>query len=66
MWICQVKVLEDSRPVLKRVTDSFLSTFFPTGYPYRLDIIGWIFFIVTSKKDALAYLLIFFFILQCE
>ncbi|CAO2818788.1 unnamed protein product [Amaranthus hypochondriacus] len=32
-----VKVLEDSRPVLKRVTDSFLSTFFPTGYPYSVN-----------------------------
>lgn len=32
-----VKLLEDSRPVFKRVTESFLSTFFPSGYPYSVN-----------------------------
>lgn len=32
---CQVKLLDDSRPVAHRVVDSFLNKFFPSGYPYR-------------------------------
>ncbi|XP_021768839.1 protein root UVB sensitive 2, chloroplastic isoform X1 [Chenopodium quinoa] len=32
-----VKMLEDSRPVVKRVTESFLNTFFPSGYPYSVN-----------------------------
>ncbi|KAL2934731.1 Protein root UVB sensitive 2 chloroplastic [Bienertia sinuspersici] len=32
-----VKVLEDSRPVFERVTESFLDTFYPSGYPYSVN-----------------------------
>ncbi|KMT10363.1 hypothetical protein BVRB_5g121110 isoform B [Beta vulgaris subsp. vulgaris] len=32
-----VKVLEDSRPMFKRVTESFLNTFYPSGYPYSVN-----------------------------
>lgn len=32
-----VKVLDDSRPVFKKVTDSFLNTFLPSGYPYSVN-----------------------------
>ncbi|XP_056684988.1 protein root UVB sensitive 2, chloroplastic isoform X2 [Spinacia oleracea] len=32
-----VKLLGDSRPVFKRVTESFLNTFYPSGYPYSVN-----------------------------
>lgn len=32
-----VKVLEDRRPVVKRVAESFLNKFFPSGYPYSVN-----------------------------
>ncbi|XP_074286887.1 protein root UVB sensitive 2, chloroplastic isoform X1 [Silene latifolia] len=32
-----VKVLDDSRPAFKKVTESFLNTFFPSGYPYSVN-----------------------------
>ncbi|GJT84190.1 root UVB sensitive 2, chloroplastic-like protein [Tanacetum coccineum] len=30
-----VKVLNDSRPIIHKVSESFVNTFFPSGYPYR-------------------------------
>ncbi|KAK1260841.1 hypothetical protein QJS04_geneDACA002404 [Acorus gramineus] len=32
-----VKLLDDSRPVVKRVTESFLNKFFPSGYPFSVS-----------------------------
>ncbi|KAE7997820.1 hypothetical protein FH972_002421 [Carpinus fangiana] len=32
-----VKVLDDSRPAIHRVVDSFLNKFFPSGYPYSVS-----------------------------
>ncbi|KAK1283473.1 hypothetical protein QJS10_CPB21g00034 [Acorus calamus] len=32
-----VKLLDDSRPVVKRVAESFLNKFFPSGYPYSVS-----------------------------
>lgn len=32
-----VKIIDDSRPAIQRVVDSFLSTFFPSGYPYSVN-----------------------------
>eukprot|EP01018_Ginkgo_biloba_P005628 Gb_08952 [translate_table: standard] len=33
--LCE-KVLEDSRPIIQRVVDSFLNKFFPLGYPHSV------------------------------
>ncbi|XP_043693492.1 protein root UVB sensitive 2, chloroplastic [Telopea speciosissima] len=32
-----VKVIDDSRPVLPRIVESFLNQFFPSGYPYSVN-----------------------------
>ncbi|RXH98277.1 hypothetical protein DVH24_010602 [Malus domestica] len=32
-----VKILDDSRPVFRKVGDSFVNKFFPSGYPYRIS-----------------------------
>ncbi|TQE13785.1 hypothetical protein C1H46_000792 [Malus baccata] len=32
-----VKILDDSRPVFRKVTDSFVNKFFPSGYPYSVN-----------------------------
>ncbi|KAD3338366.1 hypothetical protein E3N88_33887 [Mikania micrantha] len=32
-----VKVLNDSRPVIHKVSESFVNTFFPSGYPYSVN-----------------------------
>ncbi|KAL6210698.1 hypothetical protein ACLB2K_015930 [Fragaria x ananassa] len=32
-----VKILDDSRPVVRRVADSFVNKFFPSGYPYSVN-----------------------------
>ncbi|KAB1200934.1 hypothetical protein CJ030_MR0G005870 [Morella rubra] len=32
-----VKVLDDARPVIHKMVDSFLSKFFPSGYPYSVS-----------------------------
>ncbi|KAJ8639259.1 hypothetical protein MRB53_015953 [Persea americana] len=32
-----VKVVNDSRPVVRRMVESFLSKFFPSGYPYSVN-----------------------------
>lgn len=32
-----VKIIDDSRPAIQRVVDSFLNTFFPSGYPYSVN-----------------------------
>lgn len=32
-----VALVDDSRPVARRMVDSFLSTFFPSGYPYSVN-----------------------------
>ncbi|KAF9683010.1 hypothetical protein SADUNF_Sadunf05G0167800 [Salix dunnii] len=39
IFICkqQMKVLDDARPVYRRVVESFLSKFFPSGYPYSVN-----------------------------
>ncbi|XP_031398976.1 protein root UVB sensitive 2, chloroplastic [Punica granatum] len=34
--LLSMKVLDDSRPVVHRVVDSFLNKFFPSGYPYSV------------------------------
>eukprot|EP00252_Welwitschia_mirabilis_P018197 TRINITY_DN4045_c0_g1_i1.p1 TRINITY_DN4045_c0_g1~~TRINITY_DN4045_c0_g1_i1.p1 ORF type:complete len:107 (+),score=14.10 TRINITY_DN4045_c0_g1_i1:193-513(+) len=31
--VLRVNVLNDSRPVVQKIVDSFLNTFFPLGYP---------------------------------
>jgi hypothetical protein len=38
IFVCkqQMKVVDDARPVYRRVVESFLNKFFPSGYPYRL------------------------------
>ena len=35
----QVKVIQDSRPIHDKVVDSFLNKFFPSGYPYRYEVL---------------------------
>ncbi|XP_058094530.1 protein root UVB sensitive 2, chloroplastic-like isoform X2 [Magnolia sinica] len=32
-----VKVVDDSRPVVRRMVDSFVNKFFPSGYPYSVN-----------------------------
>ncbi|PWA83469.1 hypothetical protein CTI12_AA061740 [Artemisia annua] len=32
-----VKVLNDSRPIIHKVSESFVNTFFPSGYPYSVN-----------------------------
>ncbi|KAG2675126.1 hypothetical protein I3760_13G170800 [Carya illinoinensis] len=32
-----MKIVDDSRPVIHRMIDSFLNTFFPSGYPYSVS-----------------------------
>ncbi|XP_076936002.1 protein root UVB sensitive 2, chloroplastic-like [Bidens hawaiensis] len=32
-----VKVLNDSRPIIHNVSESFVNTFFPSGYPYSVN-----------------------------
>ncbi|KAM1044645.1 hypothetical protein ACFX2I_035634 [Malus domestica] len=32
-----VKILDDSRPVFRKVADSFVNKFFPSGYPYSVN-----------------------------
>ncbi|MFS7902548.1 putative Root UVB sensitive family [Helianthus anomalus] len=32
-----VKVLNDSRPVIHKLSESFVNTFFPSGYPYSVN-----------------------------
>lgn len=32
-----VKIVNDSRPVVRRMVESFLSKFFPSGYPYSVN-----------------------------
>jgi hypothetical protein len=55
-----VKVLDDSRPAIHRVVDSFLSKFFPSGYPYRLEFNFLSLFVILSKLQASHYFYLFF------
>lgn len=66
----QVKIVDDSRPVTRRIVESFLNKFFPSGYPYR-------YYMVKSLSDnctkpqtwAILYLINLNFCisnLQCE
>lgn len=35
----QMKIVDDSRPFARRMVESFLNKFFPSGYPYRLVLL---------------------------
>ncbi|XP_058094531.1 protein root UVB sensitive 2, chloroplastic-like isoform X3 [Magnolia sinica] len=48
-----VKVVDDSRPVVRRMVDSFVNKFFPSGYPYSMQFGLWLLKILTRMQSML-------------